>query len=158
MSYAHAFSCICTLYSIYFCIFELFGAFLIVSFFPLSVWNCLERQWHRNIDLLRPGTVFVLGHRLLLILPPLLFDSVMRMPERTSWRTFLDEVFIQNAESFCQILPTLTYPMSFTIGVGSHCVTSRSHVLLCKSKSFTPTCMDLILQYLPFILAFDVHV
>ena len=28
------------------------------------------------------------------------FGSVMRMPEMTSWRTFLDEVFIRNAESF----------------------------------------------------------
>ena len=36
----------------------------------------------------------------LLILPLLLFDSVMRMPKRTSWRTFLDKVFIRNAKSF----------------------------------------------------------
>ena len=36
----------------------------------------------------------------LLILPLLLFDFVMRMPKRTSWRTFLDKVFIRNAKSF----------------------------------------------------------
>ena len=37
-------------------------------------------------------------------------------------------------------LPTPTFPLSFTVGDGSHCVTSRSHVLSCLSKSFTLTC------------------
>ena len=92
----------------------------------------------------------------LLILSFLLFGSVMRMPERTSRRTFLDEVFIWNVESFWQTSPTLTYLMSFTVGVGSHCVTSRSYVHPCLFESFTPTCMDSILQYLSFILAFEV--
>ena len=32
-----------------------------------------------------------------------------------------------------------------------------THVLSCWSRCFTPTCMDLILQYLSFILAFEVH-
>ena len=115
------------------------------------------RQWHRNINLLRPRTLFNLGHHFLLILPLLLFDSMMTMPERTSQRTFLNEVFIQNVESFWQTSPTLTNPMSFTVRVGSHCVTSWSHVHLCWSRSFTPTCMDLIFQYLVFSLAFEVH-
>ena len=69
--------------------------------------------------------------KLFVILPLPLFGSVMRMPERTSWRTFFDEIFIQNAESFCWISPTLTYPLSFTVGVGSHCVTSWSLVHSC---------------------------
>ena len=38
MSHAHAFSCMRTLHLVYFYIFELFGAFLIVSFFPLSLF------------------------------------------------------------------------------------------------------------------------
>ena len=90
----------------------------------LSLSFTLMRQWHRNVNLPRPETLFVPGHRLLLILPLLLFGSVMRMPERTSRKTFLDEVFIRNAESFWWTSPTLTYLMSFTVGVGSHCVTS----------------------------------
>ena len=57
---------------------------------------------------------------------------------------FLDTAFIQNAKSFWQTSPTLTYSMSFIVGVGSHCVTSRSHVLSCLSRSFTPTCTRLI--------------
>ena len=35
-------------------------------------------------------------------------------------------------------------PLSFIVEDGSHCVTSWSHVLLCLSKSFTPTCIGLI--------------
>ena len=70
---------------------------------------------------------------------------------------FLDEAFILNTESFWWTSLTLIYPMSFTVGVGSHRVTSRSHVHSCWSRSFTPTCMDLIFQYLSFILAFKVR-
>ena len=83
--------------------------------------------------------------------------SVMRMSERTSRRTFLNEVFVWNVESFWWTSLTLTYPMSFIVEVGSHCVTSTSLVLPCWSRSFSPTCMDLILQYLSFILAFKVR-
>ena len=61
------------------------------------------------------------------------------------WRTFLDETFIQNAKSFCQTLSTSTFPLSFTVGDGSHCVTSQLPVLLCLSRSFTPTCTRLII-------------
>ena len=68
----------------------------------------------------------------------------------------LDEAFIQNTKSFYQTSPTLTYPLSFTVGVGSHCVTSRSLVHLCLSRNSTPTCMDLIIQYLSLLLAFEV--
>ena len=62
---------------------------------------------------------------------PFLFDSMIRMPERTSRRTFLNEVFIRNAESFWRTLPTLTFPLSFTVGDGSHYMTSRSLVHPC---------------------------
>ena len=108
-------------------IFELFRAFLIVSFCPFSLlW-----LWHQNVNPLRPKTLFILGPRLPLILFILISSSVMRVPQRTSRRTFLDEVLIRNTESFCWISPTLTYPLSFTVEVGSHCVTSRSLVLPC---------------------------
>ena len=46
--------------------------------------------------------------------------------------------------------------MSFTVGDGSHCVMSRSSVLSCLSKIFTPTCMRLIVQYLFSSLTFEV--
>ena len=88
-------------------------------------------SWHQNVSLLGPETLFVPGHLRLLILPPLLFGFVIRMLERTSWRTFLDKVFIQNAESFCWTSHTLTYPLSFTVEVRSHCMTSQSHVHPC---------------------------
>ena len=58
---------------------------------------------------------------------------------------FLDEVFIRNVESFWRTSLTLTFPLSFTVGNGSHCVTSKSLVLSCSFRSFTPTCMGLII-------------
>jgi len=135
-------------------VLELFWLFFLPPFLSLVY---VSVSWHRNVSLLRPGTLFIPGHLRLLILLLLISGFVMRMPERNSRRTFLDEMFIQNAESFCQISSTLTYPMSFTVGFWSHCVTPRSHVLPCRSRSFTPTCMELILQYFSFILAFEVR-
>ena len=82
---------------------------------------------------------------------------MMMMPTRHSRRTFLDAAFIRNAKSFWRTSPTPTFPMSFTIGDGSHCVMSRPPVLSCLSRSFTPTCMGLIVQYLFSSLVFEVH-
>ena len=88
--------------------------------------------------------------------PLSLFGSVMMMPTRHSRRTFLDEVFIQNAKSYWQTSPTLTFPLSFTVGNMSHYVTSLSFVLSCSFQSFTLTCTGLIVQYLSSLLAFEV--
>ena len=76
----------------------------------------------------------------LLILRLLTFGSVVMMPLRHFQRTSINEAFIRNAKSFCRTLPTPTFPLSFTVGDGSHYVTSQSHVLSCLSRSFTPTC------------------
>ena len=85
------------------------------------------------------------------------FGFMMMMPLRHFWRTSLDETFIRNAKSFYRTLLTPTFPLSFTVGDGSHCVMSRSPVLSCLSKSFTPTCMGLIVQYLSSSLTFEVR-
>ena len=82
---------------------------------------------------------------------------MIRRPKWTSLRTSLDEAFIWNAKSSYRTFPTLNYPLSFTVGDGSHCVTSQSLVHPCWYKSSTPTCMDLIFQYLSFLLAFKVR-
>ena len=97
--------------------------FLIV-FLSLSLSYDSLLLWHLNANLLSPKTFCVLGHLLPLTLLHLLFGSMMRMPERTSRRTFVDKAFIWNATSFCQTFLTLTYPLSFTVGVGSHFVAS----------------------------------
>ena len=105
-----------------------FGTFLSVSFSPSHSLVYVTASWHQNVSLFHPGTLFVPRNLLLLLIPPSLpFGFVIR----TSRRTFLDEVFIQNAKSFCQTSSTLTYPLSFTIRVGSHYVTSRSPIHLC---------------------------
>ena len=133
------------------------GLFWLSLFLSLSFhlrYSCL---WHLSVSQLRPRTLCILGHCLLLILLLLIFGSVMRVPKKTSRRTFLDELFIRNAKSFWQTSPTLTSPLSFTVGDGSHCVTSQSLVHPCWSRSFIPTCMDSIFQYLSFLLTFEVR-
>ena len=149
------FPCICTFICLYFDI-DLCWCFSTCFFLSLSFF-WLVTLWHLNENLLRPGILFDLGHLLLLILLPHIFDSMMIKPDRTFGRTFLDEAFIRNTKSFCQTSPTLTYPLSFTIVVGSHCVMSRSLVHPCLYRSSTPTCMDLIIQYLSLLLAFEVR-
>ena len=125
-------------------------------FLPPHSLVYVSASWHQSVNLLRPRTLCVLGHLLLLIRPPLMFDSVMSKPKRTSRRTSLDEAFIQNAKSFCRTSPTLTYPLSFTVRVGSHYMMSRSPIHPCRSRIFTPTCMDLIIQYLISLLTYEV--
>ena len=117
----------------------------------------LVTLWHPNENPLRPRTLFVLGH--LLLLTPLLltYNSVMIKPVRTFQRTSHDKAFIRNAKSFYRNFPILTFPLSSTVRVGSHCMASRSLVPLWLYRSFTPTGTNSILQYLSLSLAFKVH-
>ena len=118
----------------YILIYYYVGTFMILSLslsLSLSLHSCVSLLlWHLNANLLRPKTLCVLGHLLPLTLHHLLFNSVMRTLERTSLRIFVDEAFIRNATSFCQTFLTLTYSLSFTVGVRSHFVTSRSLIPL----------------------------
>ena len=148
------FPCIRTLFSIYLLYLILLGTFLIVFSFSLS----LSVYVSQCINPLQPGTLFILVLLRPLILHYLIFGFVIMMPLRHSWRTFLDKTFIRNARSYCQTLLTSTFPLSFTVGDESHCVTSQSPVLSCLSRSFTPTCTGLIIQYLFSSLAFEVLV
>ena len=148
------------LYILYILIYlNYFGTFLSVS--PPPPPHSLvyiSASWHQNISLFLLRTLFVLGHPpFLLILLPHTSGFCMKRPKRTSLITSLDETFIRNAKSFCQTSMTLTFPLSSIVGNGSHYVTSWSPVHPCWSKSFTPTCMDLIIQYLFLLLAFEVR-
>ena len=121
----------------------------------------LVALWHLNVSPLLPGTLFVSRHLLLLpllILPHLISGFVMIKPVRTFWRTFPDAAFIRNAKSFYRIFSILTFPLSSTVGVGSHCVASRSFVLPWSYMSFTPTCTYLIILHLILSLTFEVRV
>jgi len=144
------FPCIHTFIYLYFdidlcwCFSACFSLSLSLSFFLLVA------LWHLNENSLRPRTLFILGHLLFHFLTPLLlmYDSVMIKPVRNFQRTFHDEAFIWNAKSFYWIFLILTFPLSSTVGVGSHCVASQSLVPLWSYRSFTLTCTDSILQYL----------
>ena len=123
----------------------------------LFLFLSLVALWYLNENPLRHRTLFVLGYPLLLTPLLLTYSSVMIKPIRTFQRTFLDEAFIRNAKSFCQTLLTPTFSLSFIVGDRSHCVTSQSHVLSCLSRSFTPTCTRLIVQYLSSLHALEVR-
>ena len=136
------FSCICTFIYLYFDI-DLCWCFSACFFLSLSFFR-LVSLWHLNENPLHPRTLFVLGH-LPLILPSPMSGSMKRRPSRTSRRTFHDMAFIRNAKSFYQIFPILTFSLSSTVGVRSHCMAYWSLVPLWSYKSFTPICIDSIL-------------
>ena len=118
----------------YHLILKLLGTLLTVSLsFFLSFPLILVALWHLSVGLFRPETLFIPRHLLFLLLLtplPLTSGSVMRRPNHTSLRTFHDAAFIWNAKLFCQTSLTLTYPLSSTVGVGSHYVAPRSRALL----------------------------
>ena len=109
--------------------------------------SLLVALWHLNVNLLRPGTLFILGH-LFLILLFLTFSSMMRRLVRTSRRTFSDTTFIWNAKSFYRTFPILTFLLSSIVKVRSHFVASWSLVSPWSYMSFIPICTDLIILYL----------
>ena len=157
MSHVHAFLCTRTFL---FLSFDIKTTWYFPDSLSLSLSLTLVASWHLNISLLRPETLFVLGLLLLLLhlTPiPLMFGSVMRWPNRTSWRTSHDTTFIWNTKSFYQTFLTLTYPLSSTVGVRIHFVASRSRALPWSYKSSTPICTDLITLYPSFLLAFGVY-
>ena len=133
MSHVHAFLCIHTFNSLYFAILSCWCFSNCLSLSPsLSLFLTLVASWHLNVNPFRPRTLFVSVHLLLLLLLTplhLTYRFVMRRPSRNSWRTFHDEAFIRNAKSFCQIFLTPPYPLSSTVGVGSHYVASQSRAL-----------------------------
>ena len=153
------FSCIRTNFVSIILILNCIGSFLRVSL-SLSPSLSLVALWHLNRNPLHPETLFVLGHLLLLLLLILLhltFGSVMIKPIRTFQRTFHNTAFIRNAKSFYRTFPILTFPLSSTIGVRSHCMASWLPILPWSYRSFTPTCTDLTIMYLSLSLTFKVH-
>ena len=129
-------------------------------YFFLSFPLTLVALWHLSVSLLRPETLFILGHLLLLLhLTPLPFtsNSVLRRPNRTSLRTSHNVAFIRNAKSFCRTSLTLTYLLSPIAKVGSHYVMPWSRALLWSYRSSTPICTDLITLYPSFLPTFGVY-
>ena len=118
------FSCICTFKFLYSYILSCFCFSNCLSLFLALVCSMAPK----NSNPLCPRTLFVLGHPFLpMTLHLLMYGSVIK-PKRTLRRTFLDEVVIWNAKSSYWIFLILTYPLSFTVGVGGHYVTSWSLV------------------------------
>ena len=133
--HVHAFSCIRTFKFLFFyisCCWYFFYCLLLFLSFFLSFSLTLVALWHLSVSLLRPETLFILGHLLLLLhlTPlPLTSSSMMRRPNYTSLRTFHDETFIRNTKSFYQTSLILTCLLSSRVGVRSHYVVPRSRAL-----------------------------
>ena len=102
------------------------GAFLRVSF-SLFFFR-LVALLHLNKNPFYPKTLFILGHLLLLTQLFLTYGSVMIKLVKTFWRTSHDEAFILSAKLLYRTFPILTFPLSSTVKVRSHCVASRSLV------------------------------
>ena len=136
--------------------------FLLVHFclsFSLSLsFFWIVCAWHLSANVLRLGTLFVLGHLLLLILHPVMLGFVMIKLVKTFQRTFLNVAFIQNAKLSFRISPILIYPLSLTVRVRNPFMIYWSIVPLWSYKSFTPICTDLIIPYLFFLLLFEIYV
>ena len=141
----------------YHLILQLLGTFLIVSLslsISLSCVSCFMAPKCKSTLSKNP---LHSGASSPLILHLLLFSSMIREPVRTSWRISLDEAFIRNAKSSYQIFSILTFPLSFTVRAGSHCVAPRSLVPPWSYSSFTSICTDLILLYHISSLTFEVR-
>ena len=123
----------------------------------LSWINCV---WHpKHVSLLWLRTFLVPGLLLLLILFPLLtFCSMMRMPKRTSWRTFRNVAFIRSIMLFCQTSPKILSPPSLRLEAGNLYLRVSWGVPSCLYRSFTPIYTVLIPLYLGLPRHFEVHV
>ena len=124
------------------CLSSLLVAFISMCFShlwktpSLQAWQLLDKS---STDSLLSKILFKVSILLLLILSPLFtFGSVMRRPERTSWRTFRNMAFIRNITSFCQILPTLLSSKSFGLRVGHLYLRDPWGVPSCIYSSFAP--------------------
>ena len=144
MSHVHAF--LMHTYSLFniLVIFELFGTFLIVFLsLPLFLFTLVVSMTpkHKSTpawNLLHSGASSSFD-----------FASLsLQFRDDDAHKAFSENFSRRDVHSEHQVIwrtsPTLTFPLSFTVGNGSHCVMSRSLVLSCSFKSFTPTCTRLI--------------
>ena len=102
MLFSFLVTCSCTFHAyVHFHFFILVLSAMVFFCFFLSLSLSLSLSltvcaWHLSANPLHPGTLFVLGHHLLILL---LFMSsfMLRMPVRTSWRPSPNVAFIRNA-------------------------------------------------------------
>ena len=127
--------------------------------FSLSLYR-INYAWHpKRVNPLQARIHFKVPVLLLLIPFPLLtFSSMMRMPKRTSWRTFRNMAFIWGIMLFCQTSPTILSPLSFGLGVRNLYFRVPWGVPSCSYKSFTPIYTVSIPLYLGFPRHFKVHI
>ena len=136
MSHVHAFPMhTFSTFSIYLLYLNRFGAFLIVSFLPLSILFTL-------VVSMAPRCKSTPARNLLRSNASLSSDSAplsLQVRDKDAYKAL--------SKNFSRC----------GFHSGSRCVTSQSFVLSCLSRSFTPTYTGLIVQYLFSLLAFEVR-
>ena len=141
------FSCIRTLFSIYLLYLKCVGTFSYCLSLPLSfLFMLVMSMAHKRKSALSQNPLHFRSSSLSDPTP-----SSIRFHDEDAQKDFLENFSRRGVHSECRVIladfADTDLPDSFTVGVRSHCMTSRSHVLPCWSKSFTPTCVELILQY-----------
>ena len=139
-------SCISHAYVLYFSMYLLylkcFGAFLIVSFFPLSILFTL-------VMYMAPKRKYILAWNPFHSDASFSSDSApltLRFRDDDAHKAFLENFSRRGVHSERQVILVdfVDTDLPIIIGNGSHCVTSWSLVLSCSFKSFIPTCTGLI--------------
>ena len=97
MSHAHAFSCIRPLHSIY---LNYFWNFSECFFLPPHSLVYVSVSWHQKVRLLRPETLYVLGHLLLLIPPP----YFVQLHDEQARKDISKNFFRRGIHSECQVI------------------------------------------------------
>ena len=131
MSHVHASPCIRTPFSIYLLYLNCLELYLIVSFFPFSLLFTLVVSMAPKYKSTPPQNLLCFGASSSSDPTPSHIWFRDEDARKDFSKNFSRRVFIWNTESFCRISPTLTYPLSFTVRVESHCVTSWSLLLPC---------------------------
>ena len=111
--------------------FDFFGAFLRVSLSPslLLALVCSMAPKRRSTSSWNPLLSEASSSSFPSDPTPSHIRFVMIKPVRTFRRTSHNTTFIWNAKSFYRTFLILTFPLSSTVGVESHCVASQSPVL-----------------------------
>ena len=135
------FPCIRTFFSIYLILLMLLGTFLIVfSFSPFFFLFTLVMSMAPK----RKSTPARNPLRSDASLSSDLSPYNVWFRDDDAFKAFSKDFSRQGIHSECQVIlsdfANTDLPSVIHIGNGSHCLTSRSHVLSCWSKSFTPTC------------------
>ena len=109
-------------------------------FFSFLLWCVMcctmAPKVHKSTPARNPFQGFGSSSSNLIPPPPSTFVSMMRWPQRSSWRTSKNVAFIWSARLSCRILPTLLFSLSFRLGAENLFLSVSCGDLLCLYQCF----------------------